>query len=190
MMFRWGSALLFAWTITLLAAPAEAQWFSNFMHNVKRDCKRNQYWPEPFLYADRKAVIAPFGAMVANGWRRQNLVSDYHFNDDGTQLNLAGESHVRYILTQMPPSRRTIFVQQGLSGEQTADRVNAVHRAALRMLPAGGMPDIVESDLPNDGWPADDIDAVARKWSASRPEPRLESIGSSDGSDGGGETGQ
>ena len=29
---------------------------------------------------------------VANGWRRQNLLSDYHFNEDNPQLNLAGET--------------------------------------------------------------------------------------------------
>ena len=37
------------------------------------------------------------------------------------------------------------------------------------------MPDVVESDLPNDGWPADDIDAVARKFNGTRPDPRLTS---------------
>ena len=43
--------------------------------------------------------------MVANGWRRQNLLSDYHFNEENPQLNLAGETKVHYILTQMPPNR-------------------------------------------------------------------------------------
>ena len=75
-------------------------------------------WPEPFSAADREATIAPFGQMVANGWRRQNLISDYHFNDEDTQLTVAGEQKVRYILTQKPPSRRTIFVQQGLTPER------------------------------------------------------------------------
>jgi hypothetical protein len=196
-MHRWASALFVALTVLACATPAKAQscdecdsWFSRFCDNFKRDCKRNQYWPEPFLYADRKAVIAPFGQMVANGWRRQNLISDYHFREDSPQLTLAGEEKLRYILTQMPPSRRTVFVQQGLSSDITAARINSVHRAALHIVPAGVTPDVVETDLPNDGWPADDIDAVARRWSATRPDPRLESIQSSDGSDGGGETGQ
>jgi hypothetical protein len=181
-MFRWGTPILFAWTILLGAVPAQAQWFSTFHDNCCRDYKRNKYWPEPFIWADRKATIAPFGQMVANGWRRQNLLSDYHFNDDDTQLNSAGEAKIRYILTQMMPSRRTIFVQRGLTPEETASRINLVNRAALNMLPEGAMPDIQESDLPNDGWPADDIDAVARRYNATRPDPRLTNDQSSGGS--------
>jgi len=181
-MFRWGTPILFAWTILLSAAPAEAQWFHNLWHNVCTDYKRNQYWPEPFIWADRKATIAPFSQMVANGWRRQNLISDYYFNADGTQLTVAGEQRIRYILTQQQPSRRTIFVQRGLTTQETDQRMNLAHRAAIRMLPAGAMPDVVESDLPNDGWPADDIDAVARRWNASRPSPRLTNDQTSGGS--------
>jgi hypothetical protein len=168
------------------AAPLKAQWLSEFHDNICREYKRNKYWPEPFIWADRQATIAPFGQMVANGWRRQNLMSDYHFNEENPQLNLAGESKLRYILTQMPPSRRTVFVQRGTSPEETATRVNAVYRAALAMLPAGNMPDVVESDLPNDGWPADDIDAVARKFNATRPDPRLRDVQSNGDSGGGG----
>lgn len=188
-MFRWGTPILFAWTILLSVAPAEAQWFSNFSDNFCRDYKRNQYWPEPFIWADRKATIAPFAQMVANGWRRQNLMSDYHFNDNDTQLTAAGEAKVRYILTQMQPSRRTIFVQRGFTPEETAARINLVNHAAMNMLPSGVMPDIAESDLPNDGWPADDIDAVARRFNATRPDPRLSSDQSGTSADGAGTTG-
>ena len=172
-MLRWGTPILFAWMIMLLATPAEAQWFETFKTKCKIDYKRNKYWPEPFIWADRKAVIAPFGQMVANGWRRQNLISDYHFNDEDSQLIPAGESRLRYILTQQPPSRRTVFVQQGLTPEETAARMNLVHRAAMQILPPGVMPSVVESDLQNYGWPADAIDAVARKFNATRPDPRL-----------------
>jgi hypothetical protein len=181
-MLRWGRPLLFSWTILLIAAPAMAQGFHNFWDRYCIEYKRNQYWPEPFIWADRKAAIAPFGQMVANGWRRQNLISDYHFNDADTQLNVAGEAKVRYILTQMMPSRRTIFVQRGLTPEQTANRVRLVYNTAMNMMPPGSMPDVQESDLPNDGWPADDVDAVARRFNATRPNPRLQNV-QSGGSD-------
>ncbi|MGD9644112.1 MAG: hypothetical protein AB7U73_00480 [Pirellulales bacterium] len=164
---------MFAWTAFLSVQPVYA---GDFWDRFCREYKRNQYWPEPFIWADRKATIAPFGQMVANGWRRQNLMSDYHFNDTDTQLNVAGEDKLRYILTQMPPSRRTIFVQRGLTPEETASRINLVHNAAIRIVPAGYVPDVQESDLPNDGWPADDTDAVARRFNATRPDPRLQSM--------------
>src|SRR3990172_3467854 len=128
-MFRWGTAILVSGTILAVATPAKAQWFSNFWDGVNRDCMRNKMWPEPFLQADRKATIAPFGVMVANGWRRQNLLSDYHFNEENPQLNLSGETKVHYILTQMPPQRRTIFVQRGPTPDVTAARIRMVNRS-------------------------------------------------------------
>jgi hypothetical protein len=130
-------------------------------------------WPEPFLQPDRNATMAPFAIQTANGWRRQNLLSDYHFDEVTNQLTLAGETKLRYILTQMPPTRRTVFVQQGLSANVTRTRLLAVERASSKMVPEGMVANVVESNLPNDGWPASDVDAVTRKFNATRPDPRL-----------------
>ena len=113
-------------------------------------------------------------------------MSDYHFNDTTNQLNLAGESKLRYILTQMPPSRRTVFVQQGLSSDVTQGRVQSVERMAERIVPPGMIANVVESNLPNDGWPAADIDAVTRKFIATTPDPRLPAGGISSGGSGSG----
>ena len=51
-----GSALLVAWTILMAAAPAQAQWFTNFCDSMCRNYKRNKDWPEPFLMPDRESV--------------------------------------------------------------------------------------------------------------------------------------
>jgi hypothetical protein len=117
--------------------------------------------------------MAPFIIQTANGWRRQNLLSDYHFDAVTNQLTLAGETKLRYILTQMPPSRRTVFVQQGLNRNVTQGRMAAVERASGSILPDGMLAQVVESNLPNSGWPASDVDAVTRKFNATRPDPRL-----------------
>lgn len=184
-MFRYGPALFIMWTLLVAASPAQAQPSGDFWSNMRRDYKRNQSWPEPFLRPDREAVNLPFAIMVANGWRRQNLMSDYHFDENTAQLNLAGEMKLRYILTQMPPNRRTVFVQRGLTPDVTSTRIELVHRAGLAMIANGAMPDVVESDLPNDGWPADDIDAVGRQFRATRPDPRLKDVSAGSGSGGG-----
>jgi hypothetical protein len=213
-MFRRGLAPLVSWTILLSAAPAQAQsgpapqaqpappahaesaapaqsgWWSRFCADVHRGYHRNNAWPEPFFWGDREATMKPFGIQVANGWRRQNLLSDYHFNEANPQLNLAGESKLRYILTQMPPNRRTVFVQRGLTPDETAMRVELVQRAANRMSTGGYIADIVESDLPNDGWPADDVNAIAQRFQATRPDPRLKNASSGDGGGSGGSNGQ
>ncbi len=184
-MFRCGFALLIVWTIALSAAPAQAQWFSNFMDGVHRDYHRNKAWPEPFLRADRESVNIPFGMMIANGWRKQNLISDYLFQEDSPKLTMAGEQKLRFILTQMPPTRRTVFVQRGTSPDVTANRIAVVQRTAAGIVPLGTVAEVVESDLPNDGWPADDIDAVAKRFNSTRPDPRIRSTSSGGGSGGG-----
>lgn len=154
-------------------APANAQWWQNFWSGVHRDYQRNVAWPDPFLASDRQAVEAPFAIQIANGWRRQNLLSDYHFTEDGLKLNQAGESKLYFILTQMPPNRRTVFVQRSMNPDVTSTRLALVQRTANRMVPMGMMADVVESDLANDGWPADEIDYVSRKFRSTSPDPRL-----------------
>jgi uncharacterized membrane protein YgcG len=183
-MFRCGPAIVIVWTILASATPAQAQW-SDFWSGTRTAYQKNVQWPEPFLQPDRDSVTLPFSMMIANGWRRQNLLSDYHFTDDGSQLNLAGETKLRYILTQVPPQRRTVYVQRGLTPETTLARLVLVNRAASKLALDKSTPSIVESDLPNDGWPADDVDATSRRFIASRPDPRLSNASSSSGGGGG-----
>lgn len=183
-MSRIGAFFLVAWVIWASSSVAHGQWFEKFKHNFKRDFHRNQDWPEPFLQSDRNAVMAPFAIQTANGWRHQNLLSDYHFDDASNQLTLAGESKLRFILTQMQPSRRTVFVQQGLSSDVTEGRMHSVERAAERLVPPGMVAQVVESNLPNEGWPAADIDAVTRKFIATTPDPRLPTSSTGSGSGG------
>jgi hypothetical protein len=182
-MLRLGSFILVLSFGLGIASTANAQWFDKFCENFKRDYHRNKMWPEPFLQADRQATMAPFAIQVANGWRRQNLLSDYHFQDNSSQLTLAGESKLRYILTQMPQSRRAVFVQQGLTAEETQARMAVVERASARLVPPGMVAQVVESNLPNEGWPAEDIDAVTRKFNSSRPDPRLPASTMTSGAD-------
>ncbi len=172
-MYRRVAALIVVSSFVAVATPAHAQWFSNYWSGFCRDYHRNVNWPEPFVRADRESVMLPFGIQTANGWRRQNLLSDYHFNQATQQLTEAGELKVRFILTQMPPSRRTLFVQRALTPEETVKRMEGVQLAAMRMLPNGGYPQVVESDLPNTGWPAEEIQSVTQRFRDTRPDPRM-----------------
>ncbi|HEX3727346.1 MAG TPA: hypothetical protein VHV08_13930 [Pirellulales bacterium] len=178
-------ALLFAWTMALAATPARAQWLTSFSNGMQTGYQRNKAWPEPFLMSDRAAAATPFAIMVANGWRRQNLLSDYHFNEETQQLNQSGEIKLRFILTQMQPQRRAVFVQRGLTPDVTAMRMAVVQHSAQNVVPPGMIAAVIESDLPNDGWPAEDVDAVARKWQSTRPDPRLKAVSGADSSSGG-----
>jgi hypothetical protein len=185
-MSRCAAFILVVLGVLVSAESAEAQWFEQFKQNFKRDYHRNTMWPEPFLQADRNAVMCPFAIQTANGWRRQNLLSDYHFDEATNQLTRAGDAKLRYILTQMPSTRRTVFVQQGHSTEVTEGRMHSVEWASEQIVPPGMIAHVVESNLPNDGWPAADIDAVTRKFIATTPDPRLPAGGISSGGSGSG----
>ena len=147
--------------------------FTRFCHNVCRDIKRNNCWPEPFVYADREAVRAPFVRMVAKGWERQNTLGDHDFVPETGQLTLAGQSKVRSILLQGSPQHRTIYVHRSILPSETTARVDAVQQLAARTVRHGDLPEVLETDLPAPGWSANQVDAVERKYHSTMPTPRL-----------------
>jgi hypothetical protein len=60
------------------ALEAEAVWVDSTIRYVRSGYQRNHQWPWPYYCPDREAVRQPFEAMVANGWRRQNLLGPHH----------------------------------------------------------------------------------------------------------------
>jgi hypothetical protein len=185
------AVLLFATLAT--AVPAQAQWMGKSTSKSscpswwERTCatwRLNRSWPAPFIAADREAVNAPLVAQAQKGWQRQNLLGAFHFDPQTNQLTRAGELKVREILTQSLPDRRTIFVERALSNQLTAARVDAVQQTAVRMLPAGELPEVAESNLVLDGWPAADVDATMNAFEKTRPDPRIPAI-SAEGATGG-----
>jgi hypothetical protein len=169
-------------TVAVLAGvvPARAEWLGCLVDGVKefgrsvvRDTKRRNCWPEPFVTPDRYAVRAPLALMVSNGWRRQNLLGEHHFVDQGGELTEAGRMKVRWILTEAPSQHRTIYVHSSGSAELTAARIDNVQQLAAQLVPAGELPAVLETGIPVQGWPAARADMVGRKFDASTPEPRL-----------------
>ena len=138
------------------AGPAQAQdcwrWHA-FWDSVARDWKRNNCWPEPFVRADRHAVRAPFVLMVKNGWERQNLLADHHFEEAAPTLNEAGRIKARWIATQAPRHHRILYVSRAETAEQTASRVAAVQECAAQVVPEGETPMVLQTDLEALGGP-------------------------------------
>lgn len=144
-----------------------------FVHSVITDTKRNNCWPEPFIYPDRAAVREPLVIMVQNGWRRQNMLGDHHFDGSGSKLTAAGRLKVNWVLTEAPEQHRTIYVHRAETPEKTAARIAAVQEVAAAILPAGQHLAVMESSVSPAGWPAERVDAIGRKFQSSIPEPRL-----------------
>jgi len=177
------AAISLAWI-----TPASAGWIGcvvdgtkAFCRSVARDTKRRNCWPEPFLRPDRHAVRAPLAVMVSNGWRRQNLLADHHFIDQGGKLTEAGRMKIRWILTEAPLQHRTIYVHRADDPQITAARIDNVQQLAAQLVPEGALPLVLETSIPVRGWPAARADMIGRKFEASTPEPRLPEASSGGG---------
>ena len=158
------------------AATAQADWIhdkaKDGYHSVKRDFYRNNAWPEPFIWPDRQATLAPFGVMIHNGWRMQNTLGPYHFREGTNELTEAGQLKVMWILTEAPAQHRTIFVERGQTAEATARRIRTVQNTVVRLAPEAP-PAVFETIIPARGWPADQVDATNRQYLNTVPSPRL-----------------
>ncbi len=160
-------------------SPARADLSASWHHfwvGVHRDFHRNNAWPHPFVQPDRMVVRSVLAVQAANGWRVQTMVADHHFDNRTQQLTKAGELKVRWILTQAPVQRRTVFVKTGLTREDTAIRVDSIQQFAVQVLPAGQLPAIEETDLQPEGWPADRINKTYVDFSKIAPPPVLPKV--------------
>ena len=167
------------------AAQAVADPCSDFFHGVVQDTKRRNCWPEPFISGDRATVRAPFVVQVANGWRRQNMLGEFHFESGSGQLNEAGRLKVRWILITGPQQHRLIYVHGAERNEETAARLAAVQQLACQISP-NDVPPVMLTTIADDDSPADRADAIGRKFQATTPSPRLPAVGGGDSSSGGG----
>jgi len=177
MAVRCVSAILIGVAGLAYAPSAQADFLEDFFHSVVRDTKRNNCWPQPFVRPDRYAARAPFALMVHNGWRRQNMLGDHHFEESTGNLNEAGRLKTRWIVTEAPEQHRTIFVHRAESSEETAARVDAVQELAVTLIgDTRQLPAVVESDIGDPGWPAERVDGIGRRFQASAPKPRLPAL--------------
>jgi nitrogen fixation protein len=145
----------------------------DFWNRFKKDTQRNNYWPEPFVTTDRLSVREPFAIQANNGWRLQNTIGDGYFEPDTQELNLAGQMKVKWVVTQSPLSRRTVYVMTGGNDEMTMIRVDSVQRAISRYIPKGELPEVLLTDRDINGGSGEYFDAVDRALKSSVPSPRL-----------------
>jgi hypothetical protein len=139
---------------------------------MAKEVKRRQCWPEPFLGPDRVAARAPFASMVSNGWRRQNMLGEAHFEPSTGKLTEAGRMKVRWILLSGPQQHRAVFVHAAINDEETGARMVAVQQLVAQIAPTNMAP-VMATTIADDGWSAAEVDAINRKYMGSTPVPRL-----------------
>jgi hypothetical protein len=177
----------FALIVLGCASQVSADFCCGIFTSIAKDTKRRQCWPDPFAGPDRTAARAPFATMVANGWRRQNMMSDFYFSPSTGELTEAGKQKVRWILTVGPQQHRVLYVHTALTEQETAARLAAVQELASQISP-NNLPPVLATSISDAGWPAAEVDAISRKYMSSTPVPRL-SAPASGGSAGGSSSG-
>jgi hypothetical protein len=165
-----GIAIVFAFAADGLRADDV---FTRTGHAIKRDCARNNHWPEPFMYPDRDAVVRPFGVMIAKGWQVQNTLSEHHFQPDNARLADAGVHKVQQILSDPVAQRRIIFVQMAGTPEQTIARIAAVRGAATTMLPPGAEIAVYPSGIQTRPWLGTEVLGIHASYDKGRGPSKL-----------------
>jgi len=150
-----------------------AQGLKGFFHSIGVDTARNACWPDAFVPVDRANARLPFVIMVHNGWKRQNLIADHYFAEDGKTLTDAGKRQIEWILTQAPLQHRTVFVKEGENASVTEARLQAVREMAAKFVGPDQKADIRVTNINPPGWPAEYVDSVERAYLKTMPDPRL-----------------
>ncbi len=153
--------------------PCDSGCQATYLGATDEAFKDNLRWPHQYVWPSRRGICQSFAIMANNGWRRQNLLGQYHFDPETGELSTAGRVKVQWILTQAPPQRRTIYVERTLDQQQTAGRVEAVQNLASSTTTAEGPVDVQETLLHDDGRPAAAIDAVFTGFTTNQKPPVL-----------------
>jgi hypothetical protein len=172
---------LFTTMVASLGVTAEAGWWNDniitdFRDSVGRDFQRRNCWPDPFDCASKRDVESPFEIMVNNGWRRQNMLVDQHFDNTTNKLNAAGKAKVIWIITEAPLQHRTIFVHRSINPEVAVLRMDEVNQLAATISPQGALPAVLETSISPRGWPGQRVDIIGQRYNASTPDPRLPAV--------------
>ena len=153
------------------ATPIKADWHS-FWNRVHVDTHRNNCWPMPFQRIDRESVCQTLSVQLANGWRRQNTLTDVYFDRDTQMLNVSGRLKLYSILSGAPEQYRTVYVVQSMNPEAQQRRVASIKTATEELF--GQLdPDVVPVSISPRSWSAEYIDSINRQVDATLPAPRL-----------------
>lgn len=179
-------AALFAISLTFVCGQAQAQtcacntescgtWNSHpgFAWRCEAGYHANNMWPAQYVPTARCSVNSAYTAMIANGWRRQNLLGTYHFEPGTNELTTAGKLKTKWILTQAPQDRRTVYVERGNDQAETAARIAAVHSWSATQ---GSIPEPVmvnDTHIVSEGRPAGSVDKIFVGFQTSQPAPVL-----------------
>jgi len=142
----------------------------------------NAIWPRQYIGPARRGICQATALMVHNGWRRQNLLGKYHFDESGEKLSEAGRLKVDWVMTQAPPQHRVIYIERARDSDLTARRTEAVQQFAANETSTAGPLDVQETHVRDEGRPAGAVDAIFTGFSQNQPKPQLPGASGGSGS--------
>jgi hypothetical protein len=167
--------LLIATTVTtVFVSSANAGW-NEFWDKVKLGHKRNNAWPDPFTEMDARQTAAPFEVQKHNGWRLHNTISHELFREGDGVLLASGNERVRWIATQAPDARRSIYVLRGRTPEETQARVASVQETLASVQTVGAAPEVYVTDVSPGTASGAWANKINRDWLSNMPAPQLPS---------------
>lgn len=143
------------------------------------------YWPDPLRWGDRCEVKTHLNSYADEGWVNTTTLYDQHFDPNTQEINLAGKTHLRWVLQYAPPNRRIPWVAAGENPQISETRLASVRREATAVC-GNDLPPIMLRACQSLGTSAQEIDVIRRSYIANTPSPRLvlTPIGGSAGSGG------
>lgn len=168
-----------SWVVLALAllstgsTQAADTWLRGTWKGWCREFHHNNVWPEQYLDHDRSAARAPFELMVANGWRAQNTISSYHFNEQTGELNETGRLKLRSILFETAPEYQSIYVLRSDDPKVTAARVKSVQDHTQALAQGAPTPPVLLTTIDPRGSRGDWTNGVHTRWMESAPAPVL-----------------
>jgi hypothetical protein len=161
------------WSEKHAATAHKTNWWHDFWADVELHRRRVNVWPEPFALQDRELVRDPFRIMADNGWKLQNTFGDHLFEPDENELTYAGQMKLRWILSQLPPHRRSIFVVEGETQPATAGRVASVYKHMAEIAPDAASCPVQTTKIIPPGGDGSYLDSLDQTYRSSMPLPRL-----------------
>lgn len=175
--------------VTLTTLSSSADWLCDFGNTVARDTKRRNCWPAPFECFDRQTARTPFAIMVSNGWRKQNMLGDFHFEPTTGQLTEAGKLKIRWIVFEASAQHRDIFVHIGETPEETEIRLACVRAQAAFLVPENEIPPITQTKISAPEYPAQRLQIIKDHFQPHWDQPELPTKDQSSTNSGGSSSG-
>ncbi|MBL8849032.1 MAG: hypothetical protein JNG89_05085 [Planctomycetaceae bacterium] len=121
------------------------------------------YWPYPYTAMDQADVNLVSDLQIGNGWLSLCTFYPYHFDPVTNKLNSSGQTHLQWLLSNVPLEQRQAFLAMSNDRSINDRRMSSMQESVATMLgDARSLPITlrVSSEI---GRPASEIDSIFKQ---------------------------